>query len=317
MISYIHSKCISCNETFKESDDIVVCPDCGTPYHRSCYEREGTCINLELHQSNKSWEPDYKDKFDGKEEIRCENCGEKNPPMNIFCNRCGTTLGKEPDTNQSAQNKNFGGAVQGAGLFGFPPNINATKVDAKSNLGDDLTVAEASEFIGKNHLYFLIQFLNFFKTGRKISLNFTAMLFPEFYFFYRKMFTQGIIIFILRFLTSIPTIISMFASSNEAVFNFFSKFLWFTVTESSMQTILIILGVISYGIMFFSGAFVNFLYYKKCLKTVSNIKKDGVEGEELTKRIHSVGGVSTAALVASIGAFFVLMNVVVYALNNL
>ena len=38
-------KCFSCGEVFKDGDDIVVCPECGTPYHRECYLKEGKCIN--------------------------------------------------------------------------------------------------------------------------------------------------------------------------------------------------------------------------------------------------------------------------------
>ena len=36
-------KCPVCNKQFKESDDIVVCPDCGAPHHRECWEKEGKC----------------------------------------------------------------------------------------------------------------------------------------------------------------------------------------------------------------------------------------------------------------------------------
>ena len=35
MSNYLGSKCIMCGQEFKENDDIVVCPDCGTPYHRA------------------------------------------------------------------------------------------------------------------------------------------------------------------------------------------------------------------------------------------------------------------------------------------
>ena len=42
--SYTRKKCPICSEKFKADDDIVVCPKCGAPYHRSCYEKEGRCI---------------------------------------------------------------------------------------------------------------------------------------------------------------------------------------------------------------------------------------------------------------------------------
>lgn len=47
-MDYTGKKCPICSEKFKADDDIVVCPKCGAPYHRSCYEKEDvfslTCI---------------------------------------------------------------------------------------------------------------------------------------------------------------------------------------------------------------------------------------------------------------------------------
>ena len=50
MANYTGKKCFSCGEVFKDGDDIVVCPECGTPYHRECYLKEGKCINDALHE---------------------------------------------------------------------------------------------------------------------------------------------------------------------------------------------------------------------------------------------------------------------------
>ena len=33
--------CPVCEEKFKENDEIVVCPECGTPHHRDCYNNLG------------------------------------------------------------------------------------------------------------------------------------------------------------------------------------------------------------------------------------------------------------------------------------
>ena len=34
-----------CGKPLTLQDDIVVCPDCGAPYHRDCYEKLGRCIH--------------------------------------------------------------------------------------------------------------------------------------------------------------------------------------------------------------------------------------------------------------------------------
>lgn len=45
-------KCPVCNKQFKEGDDIVVCPECGTPHHRECYEQEEHCFYQDKHSQN-------------------------------------------------------------------------------------------------------------------------------------------------------------------------------------------------------------------------------------------------------------------------
>ena len=36
MIDYTGLECPICGEKFTAQDDIVVCPECGAPYHRAC-----------------------------------------------------------------------------------------------------------------------------------------------------------------------------------------------------------------------------------------------------------------------------------------
>jgi predicted nucleic acid-binding Zn-ribbon protein len=42
-------ECAACCEVFADGDDVVVCPECGTPHHRSCYAENGECVNAESH----------------------------------------------------------------------------------------------------------------------------------------------------------------------------------------------------------------------------------------------------------------------------
>ena len=92
MANYTGKKCFSCGEVFKDGDDIVVCPECGTPYHRECYLKEGKCINDALHESCQSWEQTQESVE--SENIRCIRCGFENPPDKLFCEKCGTPLTK-------------------------------------------------------------------------------------------------------------------------------------------------------------------------------------------------------------------------------
>ena len=56
-MDYTGIKCPVCEKTFTKQDDVVVCPECGAPYHRECYQKEGHCIFEEKHQKGESWQP--------------------------------------------------------------------------------------------------------------------------------------------------------------------------------------------------------------------------------------------------------------------
>ena len=52
--------CPVCNSNFTENDDVVVCPDCGTPHHRECYKKIGKCFNENMHGSDSISAEGYK-----------------------------------------------------------------------------------------------------------------------------------------------------------------------------------------------------------------------------------------------------------------
>ena len=49
MIDYKHSSCQYCKKKFEPSDNIVVCPECGAPYHKECVEKSGKCVYADKH----------------------------------------------------------------------------------------------------------------------------------------------------------------------------------------------------------------------------------------------------------------------------
>ena len=56
MSKYTGLECPVCKNTFKDNDDIVVCPECGAPYHRTCYQKEGHCIYEDKHGTDQAWQ---------------------------------------------------------------------------------------------------------------------------------------------------------------------------------------------------------------------------------------------------------------------
>ena len=60
MPNYEDYKCPVCNKQFTKDDDIVTCPECGTPHHRECYNLTGHCVNKGLHASGYSFLDEHK-----------------------------------------------------------------------------------------------------------------------------------------------------------------------------------------------------------------------------------------------------------------
>ena len=194
MPKYINETCISCNEKFKENDDIVVCAECGTPYHRACYFTEGECINTQLHESGEAWQRSVESDVEPKK-TRCYRCGHENAPDEKICAICGTPT---EETEQEHHNRSFNDHIEDFGSFGANPFLSVQRVSSETE-AEGVKVGEYIKYIGSNFFYFIPKFLQFSK-GKKVSFNISAFLFSELYFFYRKMVKEGVVAIILSFL---------------------------------------------------------------------------------------------------------------------
>ena len=85
MPKYYGCPCEGCGKPLTLQDDIVVCPDCGAPYHRTCYEKLGRCIHSPAHAAGYEWHFPYQDA-----ELRtCPSCGERTLRTEERCRCCG------------------------------------------------------------------------------------------------------------------------------------------------------------------------------------------------------------------------------------
>lgn len=92
-MKYNGNICNGCGLPFTDEDDVVVCPECGTPQHRECYEKENKCVCAHLHAEGYTWQgivhkeaplPEVK-----RETVACPNCGYENPKGTPVCKNCG------------------------------------------------------------------------------------------------------------------------------------------------------------------------------------------------------------------------------------
>ena len=168
---FTNEKCPVCNNTFREDDDIAVCPDCGNPHHRECYKENVKCANHEKHSESFRWEPDFippqteeKPKFEAGKQ---------------------TAPNAEPLPLFSLQLNNIPGLLDRT-YEDFDDNVKA----------EDMALfvrQDAKKYISK-----------FQKTKeKKFTWNWGAFIFTPYWFFYRKMYKLGAIFLALTLLISV------------------------------------------------------------------------------------------------------------------
>ena len=163
----------------------------------------------------------------------------------------------------------------------------------------------------------LSNFIRFGKFGGKSSLNLGALLFPQFYFFYRKMPLIGALFMFLTILTGIPNLL----------YSFQSGFMGIDVISAGMNlnsdafgTILNLAYVLSMAVRVVPAMFANYWYYKTARRDILSIRSVYSEsGDEssVKERIASKGGTSFAALIMSLLVFMTLNILVVFIANKL
>ena len=92
MARYTGNHCPVCEQEFTDNDDIVVCPDCGTPYHRACWQKVGACMHQSEHAAGFEWKPEVgAGAAEAAHAATCPNCG-----THIAAARCPKQARKPP-----------------------------------------------------------------------------------------------------------------------------------------------------------------------------------------------------------------------------
>lgn len=207
MANYIGANCPVCDKPFTVDDDIVVCPICGTPHHRICYQELERCACDSLHAQGHVWEPPKTEDEplpaqDGGQppfgagtlgDRVCPSCGADNPLDSIFCLKCGARLDQ-----QGTPTYNAASSAYTAAFGGVSPNEKIAGVTAR-----DLAL-----YVGTGSHYFLPRF-QAIDEGAPVSVNVPALL-NFLYLFYRKMYTAGAILLGFYAVMQIPSVFYTF-----------------------------------------------------------------------------------------------------------
>ena len=307
-MDYIGSKCPVCDKYFHADDDVVVCPDCGTPHHRECYEQLGHCYNAEKHHEHFDYnEENHEQKSaEPKGSATCPGCGKTVPSDSFFCKYCGAPLKKDDSQQQQAPANGaagfgaFGQGSNGAAFASFMDPLGG--VPADTDLGDGVTAGEASKYVKQNTPYFVRIFSNI-KNFNKSKFNFAAALFTGGYMLYRKMYKLGAVLTVIQFsLYLLSVFLEMkFSSVYQSFVAQYSSTTYFGVQDlladipaDQMFIILLpsLIFLVQITMMIVVGLTFNRLYMKHCKEQIIRIKQSCTSSENPETVLQTKGGVN-------------------------
>ena len=206
MPNYEEYKCPVCNKQFTKDDDIVTCPECGTPHHRECYKLSGHCVNQGLHTSGYSFLEEHKPIIPQPNIQAQAKMGEYYaPPADSANNRQNPPNGNPNEDRQNQPPFQPFQTIQ----FDMPQYQEQGEIDGVS-------ISDIATTVRTNPQRFVEKFKKFSQKKSKLSWNWGAFFFGSYYLLFRKMYKQGIAFFCMLF--------SVVLVGNAALFKFAPKY---------------------------------------------------------------------------------------------
>lgn len=310
-MDYLDLKCPVCEKEFCQGEDVVVCPECGTPHHRECYEINNKCFYEDKHGDGFSYE-DIKTEDNSSEDgsteenkntVVCKNCNTVNPAEMFFCGKCGHPLTTEnPFVQNNQQNVNG---------IPFDPFDPMGGIPADTDMGDNVTAGEIAKYVQNNTPYFLRVF-KMMKDKLKGKFSFVGFIFGGGYLLYRKMYKLGTILtLITAFFVIGDLVVSLTPEYQQLAVSlkelskvsgsiysaeYMNQCREFFYSLDSNSIFILIFSYLSLGvqlaIQIIVGVKANKWYFNDCKKKISKIKAENPE--DITTVLESKGGVNKA-----------------------
>lgn len=220
-MKYTNEICNGCGRKFTDDDDIVVCPECGTPQHRECWLEEHKCVNEHLHEEGFEWKPKHTCEEKAGESLNAEKracpfCGHENPIDAKECENCSQPFSMFGISVFPKENESEKRDSESPYAYKPPFEINYNEnsenryeptPDRQSELGEktftfntkvfenDVLGVPSKDFVSYIRANVSSYYKKFkrFENGSKLSFNFAAFIFSPFWFFFRKLYRTGIV----------------------------------------------------------------------------------------------------------------------------
>jgi hypothetical protein len=300
--------CPICGIDFTDEDDVVVCPDCGTPHHRECWINKGHCANEALHGTEDSLECTYK-KASCEDEVIPELVSDDK--SGEYTSEAHTHTIFTHDFNQNEQNEN-----------GQQPPRPSFNINGKPGVLYEIALR-------KNQKYYIPRFIVMDQGVKGTGWNFMAFICPLAWCIYRKMYKLAAIILAVYMALMGASVYSVmqdkplmeaFNECYEEDTQFLVKVAaysneesgatltpkqqkFFELTEKFTIPSYIYCGtlIVSYAMKFAAAIFVNKLYFAKLTKSIETAESKGLEGDALKIYLYKKNGVLPLIVALIIG----------------
>lgn len=266
-------KCPVCKSYMFDDEEIVFCPVCGVPTHKECYDKIKKCPLEEYHGTDMQYTPP---------EINDE-------PIEI----------EEPKEENEIP-------------FGFR---RAIEIDLYGGIKKDdqiagVTAEEMKKTVGPNSQYYIPRFFKLNNRNKK-SWNWSAFIFPEGFFFFRKCHKMGI----LAALLTIASFVALtFANSylnlaNAATYSEIENLILNQLNANPDKVIFALIAMfVGFAIFVPSrilfGLFANWIYRNEVFEKVKVAKEQTEEDPEEVMQLK--GGINPfLGLIGIMGVRFI------------
>lgn len=312
MTRFENKICPICRKPFTADDDIVVCPVCGTPHHRACYNEKGGCGVEEFHASGFVWEghlPGEEPEPQSAEDIQD---GGRDGGGEAAQQDSGMYGGADSDGFGGEHHADYPGGTPG-GFNAYGPNgepidiqdflnqINRQTMD-ETRVEDGVSAKELSCYVGKSVMHYSQAFAAFRaptapgQKKRRAFFNLCAGLFTPVHQFYRKLDGMGIILVLVELAYYIPTLLSVSGV---------------TFSQSAIAAIQLITSGAYFVVKVLLCMFGDYFYYRHCVSRIKDIRAryDDGKAEGYYEALNEKGSPSWLRAIIAILAVYLLQAV--------
>ena len=259
MSKFENKLCPVCRERFRESDEIVVCPDCGTPHHRSCYLSENKCALEVLHGEGFVWNGRLPDEPETVVVTPPEEAENRGASQYDVAENPENGIGELP-------------GMDAEGLFEFLSMMSDDTVDG-------VNMHELMNYTAYSLLHYRMAFAAIRGYGgkrRKTFFNICSGLFAPIFQFYRKMEFFGVIVLLVM---TLPPLALAVATH------------YVTIAADTLNLLYSVINIINAAEMVLLCIFGDYIYYRHAIKRIRKIRESfgGERTEEYYQALTEQG----------------------------